>query len=787
MLARLNFMLFSFVVAPGILLYSAGKGQTHKAKRGSNTVATAQIAPGSFTKEALPFVQKYCVACHGANAPAAGISLANDKSTADMLKDRDRWNKVLHAVTSSIMPPPGSPRPEEPERLKFVAYAENVFAQVDCKLKDPGRVTLRRLNREEYNNTIHDLFGIDFRPADDFPSDDVGYGFDNIGDVLSTSPLLMEKYLNAAEKVTRLAIVTPEDINKPVLYNGSQISSIQANPFPTGGKILATNGEMWIDHDFVKAGEYTFHIEAFGQQAGKEPALMGVKLDDKYLDKIFVKAVERKMETYTLKAQVKAGKHRLSVTFENDFYDPTEKNPNRRDRNLIVQKIEVKGEEMGLPDVLPEAHKRIFCVPMTSDRQETARKILTIFARRAFRRPATTQEVERLTKYVTMASANGESFEKGIALAIQAALCSPHFLFRTEISPIKPGEKAGGLSGYELASRLSYFLWSSMPDEKLLQLAANGELRKPEVLAEQAKRMLKDPKSKALTDNFAGQWLNLRKLSIVNPDTKLFPGFDNELRQAMRRETELFFQEVITQDRNILDFLDGKFTYLNEKLAKHYGRTDITGSEFHRVVLTGGERQGILTQASILTITSNPTRTSPVKRGKWVLENILGTPPPPALANVPPLSDDKNNGKPLTGTLRQRMEEHRKNPICASCHTQMDAIGFGMENFNAVGGWRDTDGGDKIDPSGSLPGGQKFQGPVDLIQVLKSKKSLFVRNFTEKLMTYALGRGLEPTDKCELDTLMGTLPAKDYRFSAVVTAIVQSNPFRKRRADGDAK
>ncbi len=783
MLARLNILLFSFVIAPGVLLYSAGRGQTQRTQK-SGAVKTASA---SFTKEILPFVQKYCAGCHGGSAPAAGVALANAKSESEIIRDRDKWDKVLRAVSNGVMPPPGSPRADDLEREKVVAYFANVFSQLDCKLSDPGRVTLRRLNREEYNNTIHDLFGIDFRPADDFPSDDVGYGFDNIGDVLSTSPLLMEKYLNAAEKVTRIAIVTPEEMNKPVVYTGSQISSLVAVGYPTGGRILATNGEMWIDQDFVKDGEYTFSIEAFGQQAGKDPALMGVKVDDVYINKIDVKAQERKPETYEVKAQLKAGKHKVAITFENDFYDPTEKNVNRRDRNLIVQKISIKGEALGLPDVLPESHKRIFCVPLTANRQETARKILAPFARRAFRRPVTPQEIDRLTKYVEMASKNGESFEKGIALSIQAILCSPNFLFRPELSAVKAGEKTGALNGYELASRLSYFLWSSMPDDKLMQLAATGELTKPAVLSAQSLRMLKDPKAKAITDNFAGQWLNLRKLNIVNPDRKMFPAFDNDLRAAMRRETELFFQEVIQQDRSIVDFLDGKFTYLNDKLAKFYGMNDITGSEFHRVVLTGGERQGILTQASILTITSNPTRTSPVKRGKWVLENILGTPPPPPLPNVPQLSDDKNNGKPLTGTLRQRMEEHRKNPICASCHTQMDQIGFGMENFNAVGGWRDTDGGDKIDPSGVLPGGLKFSGPAELIKVIKGKKSLFVRNFTEKLMTYALGRGLETTDRCEIDKMVRALPAKDYRFSAVATAIIQSDAFRKRRTDGGTR
>ncbi len=781
MLARLNFLIATFVIAPGVLLYSAGAGQKPK-KPIANTSAS------SFEREILPVLKQYCIGCHGKTNPAGGVSLVGVTTDAGVIASRERWEQVLRNVQVGTMPPAGLPHPSEPARLRFMGYLEGIFRKLDCRVQDPGRVTMRRLNREEYNNTIHDLMGIDLRPADDFPSDDVGYGFDNIGDVLSISPLLMEKYISAAEKIARAAILAPEDVLKVDGFDGSQISSISAGIFANGGRILATNGAMWVDYDFAKPGKYTIKIDAFGQQAGNEPPNMVVKLDDKEIYATGVKNVERTPASYTTPVQISSkGKHRVSIEFTNDFYDPNAKSVNRRDRNLIVNRMEIKCEDSGLPDVLPASHRRIlFTSHKDRNRQEVAKQILKAFVGRAFRRPATENELRRLVKYVVVAEEQGESFERGIQLAVQATLCSPYFLFRVEQPAPANAKGAVDLSPYELASRLSYFVWSSMPDEELLAAAAKGTLKNPEVLAHQAKRMLKDPKAKGMTQNFAGQWLQLRKLAIVNPDTALFPAFTPQLRQSMKRETELFFDEVVRQDRSILDFIDGKFTYVDGELAKFYGIPNIDDKEFHRVQLVGDQRLGILTQASILTVTSNPTRTSPVKRGKWILENILGTPPPPPLPNVGELEDDKKTGKALVGTLRQRMEQHRKNAICASCHSRMDPIGFGMENFNAVGQWRDKEGMDKIDSSGTLPGGQSFQGPVQLIRLLKTKQSLFVHNFAEKMLTYALGRGLERTDRCHVEAVMKAAQQQNFRFSAVVTAIVQSDAFRKRRTGGGA-
>jgi hypothetical protein len=453
---------------------------------------------------------------------------------------------------------------------------------------------------------------------------------------------------------------------------------------------------------------------------------------------------------------------------------------------LVVDFIEVQGPLDVAPGVLPASHRRIIpATPTRANRMAAARTVLGEFARRAYRRPVRKDEVDRLARYVALAEKEGESWERGIQLGVQAVLVSPHFLFRVEANA-DPKKAAGKnpLGSYEMASRLSYFLWSSMPDERLFALAAKNALQDPKVLAAEARRMLKDPKAKALADNFAGQWLQLRKLAVVAPDPGRFPNFNEPLRRAMRTETERFFRAVVDEDRSLLDFIDGKFTYLNETLAKHYNIGGVTGDNFRKVALAGDRRRGILTHASILTVTSNPTRTSPVKRGKWVLEQILGTPPPPPPPGVGELPDDEKGA--LTGTLRQQMEKHRGNPACASCHARLDPIGFGLENFDAVGAWRDKEGEHAINASGTLAGGRSFTGPAELAAILKAQKDLFARSFSEKMLTYAIGRGVESADRCHVDEIAAAVKKQDYRFSSLITAVVQSDPFRLRRGDANA-
>jgi mono/diheme cytochrome c family protein len=604
--------------------------------------AAPPAAKPTYATDIAPLINLYCGKCHGPTKPRGGLTLTSFTDDASVLKKRAVWEAVADNLRSGDMPPPGKRRPSATEMDTINAWLDALVFQTDCNggRKDPGRVTLRRLNRAEYNNTIRDLLGIDFKPADDFPQDDVGYGFDNIGDVLSLPPLLMEKYLAAAEKIVAKALASPE------------------------------------------------------------------------------------------------------------------------------------------------ARKRIFIVP--TQNEESARQILERFAVRAYRRPLRGDELRRLLRFVEMAEKNRDSFETGIGLALQAALVSPHFLFRVEIDPRPDDPRAiHPISHYELASRLSYFLWSSMPDDELFELARKKTLREADVLEGQVRRMLKDPRSRALVDNFAGQWLQLRTLKEFKPDPDLFSSFDETLRSAMLQETERFFENVVREDRSILDFIDADYTFVNERLAKHYGLSGVKGESFQRVSLTGTPRGGILTQAAVLSVTSNPTRTSPVKRGKWILENILGTPPPPPPAGVEELKDDKE--AVLSGSLRQRMEQHRANPNCATCHQRMDPLGFGLENFDAIGGWRTREGKHAIDPSGTLPNGQSFKGPAELRAILKTRQEAFARCLAEKLLTYALGRGVERYDRCALDDIVRGAGKDNYKFSRLVIEIAKSDPFQKRRGKGSEK
>ncbi len=730
-----------------------------------------------------PLIQKYCIGCHTAPNAAAGLALDSFKDSAGVLKEQELWQRVQKNVDSRHMPPASAPQPTDLERHAMSAWIDQMFKVASCDLRDPGRVTIRRLNRQEYNNTVRDLCGVDIHPADKFPSDDVGYGFDNIGDVLSLSPLLMEKYLAAAELVARAAVIAPEDSALAVTYDPAKFAdSIGGTVLPTGGRQQTGDGEMSFQMEAARDGDYNFSISAAQDEAGPDPAHMIVRIDGEQIMKFDVRNRVRNPRAYTLPVRLKAGTHKVGIAYDNDFFDQNAP-AGKRDRNLYVFSVEAHGPP-GLPVTLPASHRRIvFVQPDPSAPDVAARKIMGEFARRAYRRPVTPAEVQRLVSYVGLARKQGESFERGIQLGMEAVLVNPNFLFRMELDshPNDPGSHRV-LGGYELATRLSYFLWSSMPDDELFRLAANGTLKDPAVLAAQVKRMLKDPRAHSLADNFAGQWLQLRNLATVSPDRARFPDFDDTLRAAMKSETEMFFEAIVQEDRSILDFIDGKFTYLNEPLARHYGIEGVTGEKFRRVVLTGSQRSGILTQASVLTVTSNPTRTSPVKRGKWVLEQMLADPPPPPPPNVPTLPDDKKG--PVEGTLRHRLEEHRKNPICASCHMRMDPLGFGLENFDAVGRWRTQDGGSDIDSSGVLPSGQSFKGPGELKQILRTKKTQFATCLAQKLLTYGLGRGLESYDKCVIADVVKTTARSDYRFSALITAIVESDPFRKRRGDG---
>ncbi len=749
-------------------------------------VAAATARADAGAEDVGPLIARYCNACHSGAKPKGGLDLSRRDGAGTNDLSPDVWERIVAQLEARTMPPEDRPQPTAAEAARIGRWASDGLARALARVRpSPGRVTLRRLNRAEYNNTIRDLTGVAFRPADDFPADDVGYGFDNIGDVLSLPPILMEKYLAAAEAVAERAIIANPPVSKPLKAHieVESVDSAGGDDFQGMGRVLYRAGRITVPVTFPADGEYIVRVRAFGQHAGPEPPRMAFELDGRAFHEAAVLAGQRKPGVYSARLRTRAGEHRLSLAFLNDFYDPNHRDPGRRDRNLIVDAVEIAGPAGFKARPLPESHRRIVIAtpgPDLDDR-EAARRVIERFATRAFRRPAREEEVERYLGLVDDAESNREPFERRIQVAVTAILLSPHFLFRVELDP--PGFAAGqvrALDDFELGSRLSYFLWSSMPDEELFRLAQQGRLHEDGVLEAQARRMLKDPKSRALVDNFAAQWLQLRSLRTATRDPARFPGYDLPLRGAMRRESELFFEAVMREDRSILSFLDADFTFVNDRLAAHYGLSPVPQGQFYRVPLSGGRRGGLITQASVLTVTSNPTRTSPVKRGKWVLEQILGTPPPPPLPNVPELSE--GTGGARATTLRQQLEAHRANPSCANCHAKMDPIGFGLENFDATGAWRTRDGSLPIDASGSLPSGRSFVGPEGLKAFLMGRKDDFARCLTRKMLTYALGRGVGPADRAAVDRAVTNLARDGYKFSRLVVEVVRSDPFRKRAA-----
>jgi len=750
-------------------------------------------AEGQFRETVLPVLREHCWDCHGDSESKGGVNFDRHTNLVAVLGDRGTWERVLQTVRSGEMPPKKRKvQPSSQERTNLVAWIDRTLFPIDPSRPDPGRVTLRRLNRVEYNHTIRDLVGVDFEPAADFPQDDVGYGFDNIGDVLSTPPILLEKYLKAAEDTLDRAIVTGPVAPRTTRYDPSRIEG------HAGGGALATlttRGEMLVTYEAPVGGDYLFRVQAYGDQAGDEKVQMALKADGRELEQIEVRRNRGNPKLHEHRLRLEAGTHRLTVAFLNDFYRETElvrtnargrtyKEKRIEDRNLQVEFIEVRGPFSDEVPALHAAHRAIFFkAPGRGTTNRVAREIVQRFTDRAFRRPATAAEVDRLMALFTRAREDGDGFEASVKQALTAVLVSPQFLYRGEpqIDPDNPGA-VHRVSEHALASRLSYFLWSTMPDEELFSLASKGRLRRD--LRSQVRRMLADPRSRALVDNFAGQWLQLRTLDIVAPDDKLFPDFDPALRAALRGETEALFEHVLRKDRPITEFLTADYTFVNERLARHYGLKDLPspmGPQFVRVSLDGSGRRGVLTHGSVLTLTSNPNRTSPVKRGKWILENILASPPPPPPPGVPALESKETHG-----TLRQRMDAHRDNAMCASCHAKMDPLGFAFEHFEAVGRYREKDGDAPVETRGELVSGERFADHQELSRVLsEARQADFVRCVTEKVLTYALGRGLEYYDRPALAAIEARVQRQGFRFSALIEAVVESVPFQYRRGDGD--
>lgn len=735
-------------------------------------------------KKLIPFLTKYCADCHSGAEAEAGIPVDELKSIDQFLTERKSWEKVYRMINSGIMPPPDyDPLPTETEITPVTDLLHEELYSFDCELVyNPGRPTVQRLNRTEYNNTIQDLFGVDLTPADKFPADDVGEGFDNIGDVLTLPPLLMEKYLNAAEEVATAVIDTRDPSRETVqtLHASSMKATSGASGQSMGMQILASTGTLEKQLEIPASGQYEITINAGADQAGNEKAKFAIIVEDQSIAEFTVQE-HRKKETFRQPLQLQEGSQKLGIRFLNDFYD--EKAKGRKDRNLGVGEIVLKGPLNGSGQVTRSAaHQRIItAVPNgKTDLMAAAQTVLQPIMEKAFRREVSKSEVFRYAGLVRSAVEEmDESYEQGISLAIQAVLVSPDFLFRIEKDP-SVGETERRLDDFEVATRLSYFLWSSLPDDELFQLAKKQQLTKPEVLKQQVRRMLKDEKADALVANFASQWLNLRNLDEVSPNTDIFKGFNSKLKDDMRHETELLFATIMKEDRSVEDLLSADYTFVNNRLAKHYGIEGIKSAKFERVSLSGTNRAGVLTHASILTLTSNPGRTSPVKRGKWIMENIFGDPPPPAPPNVPELEETAAVSPDLT--LREQLAKHREDPGCASCHKAMDPLGLGLENFNAVGQWRDKDEGHPIDASGSLPSGESFDGPLELIQIIGNRREQFKRTLAEKMLTYALGRGTEYYDKCTIDNCLLSMKERGNRFSALVEGIVVSDPFLKKHA-----
>jgi hypothetical protein len=675
---------------------------------------------------------------------------------------------------------------------------------------------MRRLNRVEYRNTIRDLIGVEFDPTEDFPSDDIGHGFDNIGDVLTLSPVLMDRYLAAAETIMNRAI-TPNPPPVPKRH----LASVYTEPASAdsdklvekGFRRMTTDGKSFIEVGPINTpyqwqdGEYIFRTRVYGQSGTDKPIrvtilvhgenmpgaspyadlarLSGNVLKPARILKTFdVKADKREnAEVLEVRVPSKPNRHRMLVALDK----PAAGQPPAK---LFVEYLALEGPL----DTRPASQRMLLAATPGKPQAEQTREVLSRLLRRAFRRSPTSEELSRSIKLAESAIAGGDKWEAGMQLAMQAALCSPKFLFRVETDHAPASPEIKPLDEFPLASRLSYFLWSSMPDDTLLDLAEKKQLSAN--LDQQVRRMLVDPRASALVQNFAMQWLQIKRIEFISPDGQLFPTFNDKLRAAMLQETERFVESIFREDRSVLELIDADYTFLNEPLAKHYGIEDtignlvgqkaqkpggqlIKGEQFRRVTLQDRSRGGLLTQASVLTVTSNPTRTSPVKRGKWILEQILGAPPPSPPPNVPELSENKKDV--AAASLRQRMEVHRRNPACANCHAKMDPIGFALENFNAVGAFRTKDGKFDIDATGEFADGTKFTGPAELKAIILQRKEEFIRCFTEKLLIYALGRGLEHYDRPTVERIVKALPVGDYKFSVLIRQIVQSDAFRKRR------
>ncbi|WP_052572945.1 DUF1592 domain-containing protein [Haloferula sp. BvORR071] len=752
----------------------------------AGTTASGQADPkalaGRWDKEIQPLVETYCFDCHGDGLHKGDLAIDKYPTIAEMQQHRDVWKEVRDHLKQQLMPPLDEDQPSADERKKILAWIEAAVFPVDPAHPDPGRVTLRRLNRVEYQNTLSDLLGVRVNVMDLIPPDDSGYGFDNIGDVLTISPAHLERYLEAA-RVALDKTVKPGKMPPPEeKFPGRELEGDGHRS--EEGHYLFKEGVAKTQFKPLRAGTYRATVLAGGTPGGDGPPLMELRENGSKICEWKVDARMERPQEYTREFKIEGDKPvEIAVAFTNDFYDEKNPDPKKRDRNLMVNALTITGPLDGPPPAKPESHNRIYLKREPGEKDDVyALRVLNNFARRAFRRPSQEGEVQRYLQLVGLALKQGEGVEEGIRLALEAMLVSPAFLYREEPQPEPDNaSKIHQIDEHALATRLSYFFWSTMPDQRLMELASRGELRKN--LDAEIERMIRDERSEEFVSNFAGQWLRLRDVQASMPGKQAFPNFDPKLRNAMRRETEMFFEEIIRENLPIATLLDADFTFLNGPLARHYGIQGVEGEKFRKVTLSDSHRRGILGQGSFQLLTSYPLRTSPVLRGKYVLENLLDMAPPPPPPNVPELQPPSHRGDQRS--LREQMEKHRADPGCASCHKLMDPIGFGLDNFDASGVWRDDDRGKPIDTSGELTEGRKFVGVDELRKYLvQDHRSDFHRAVATKLLTYALGRGLDWYDKPAIDKIVSETEAANGSSRAMLKAVIKSVPFQYRRGEG---
>jgi hypothetical protein len=786
--------------------------------RAAGTVAVASMALtagcGLFDRsmssdEATAALDEYCSGCHNEIDFEGNIDFARlDPAHVDA--DAATWEAVVRKLRTRTMPPQGEQRPDADTYERLATTLETAL-DVTTEIY-PGRPALRRLNRVEYANAIRDLLDLDVDVASLLPPDDSAYGFDNNGDLLVVSPALLERYLSAADRVAALAVGDPRTVAGAQTYTvaGDQSQTQHLNGLPLG-----TVGGIAVEHNFPLDGEYEIQVALFRNNLegirglehahDLEIAVDGVRVllegigaghePEMPTDTIVTARSDATDARLRVRAPVNAGARTVTATFVRKIGAGTNRlRPFERSNagtydstgRPHIETLTIAGPFAPTGPGTTASRERIFtCTPGSAEEEEPcAREILATLARRAYRRPIVAPDLERLLPFYRDGRAQG-TFETGIELALRRVLASPAFVFRPEAEP--PDVAAGDayfVSDVELATRLSFFLWSSLPDETLLELAAAGRLHEPNVLEAQVRRMLRDPRIDALVENFAGQWLHLRNLETIKPNTDFYPDFDDDLRQGFKRETELFFASIIDESRSIIDLLTADYTFVDERLARHYGIPYIYGSRFRRVTLPAGleERRGLLGKGGVLMATSHADRTAPSLRGKWVLENLLGTPPPPPPGNVPPL-EEQSAAAPKT--MRERLEMHRTNPACTDCHALIDPLGFALENFDAVGGWRDYDARAVVDARGELPDGTDIDGIEELRAALAADPRVFAGTVVEKLMIYALGRGLQAFDMPVVRGILRKAAADDYRFESIVLGIVESPPFRMRVKVGE--